>query len=38
MQGEGVLLNMALIQFALAHAVQQGCQPITTLILSPYHC
>ena len=30
LKGEGVLLNMALIQFALAHAVQQGCQPIMT--------
>ena len=30
LKGEGVLLNMALIQCALAHAVQQGCTPIMT--------
>ena len=27
---EGVLLNMALIQCALHHAAEQGCEPVMT--------
>ena len=30
LKGEGVLLNLALIQCALAHAVQRGCTPVQT--------